>query len=96
MTSTKPESQEIVDRLRVRLTSGEGKTVFDSEDKIPDIGFPKEPLKFCPSCGGEVQAIIYMCKCCGERFMQQEDRKTGRKLVISLPADQNMTDNAIV
>ena len=90
------ESQEVVDRLRVQLVNGEGKKVFDSNDKIPDIGFPKEPLKFCPNCGGETQAIVYMCKCCGTRFLQQEDRKTGRKLIITLPTNENLVDRSIV
>ena len=47
---SKSESQEVVDRLRVQLVNGEGKKVYDSADKIPDIGFPREPLKFCPNC----------------------------------------------
>jgi hypothetical protein len=86
------DAGQVTDHLRVQLTNGQGKKIFDSDDKIPNIGFPKEPLKFCPNCGGETQPIIYMCKCCGERFMQQEDRKTGRKLVISLPAEKAPTD----
>ena len=93
---SKSEQQEVVDRLRVQLVNGEGKKVYDSADKIPDIGFPKEPLKFCPNCGGETMPVVYMCKCCGERFIQQEDRKTGRKLVISLPATEMPIDHSIV
>lgn len=94
--SAKTDSHEVVDKLRVQLTSGEGKKVFDSDDKIPNIGFPEEPLKFCPNCGGKTQPVVYMCKCCGERFIQQEDKKTGRKLVISLPANENPVDPSVV
>lgn len=94
--SARSDSKEIVDRLRVQLINGAGEKVFDSNDKIPRIGFPKEPLKFCPNCGGETQPIVYMCKCCGERFIQQEDLKTGRKLIITLPPNENPTDQSIV
>lgn len=86
--SDKNETQEVTDSLRVQLTDGKGKKVFDSEDNIPKIGFPTEPLKFCPNCGGKTMPIVYMCQGCGERFIQQEDKKTGRKLVITLPDEE--------
>ncbi len=85
------ESADVVDHLRIRLVDGKtGKVVFDSDDKIPNIGFPKEPLTNCFSCGGKLRPIIYQCICCGGRFIQQEDRKTGRKLVISLPSTEEV------
>lgn len=90
------QSAQMSDNLKVVLTDATGKKMFDSNDKIPDIGFPKTPLKFCPNCGGETIPVVYMCKCCGERFIQQEDRKTGRKLVISLPPDEKTVDKTIV
>ena len=85
------ESHEIVDSLRIRLTNEKGELVYDSAKDKPDIGFPTKPLKFCPGCGGDVQPVIYMCKCCGIRYVQSEDRKTGRLIVMTLPPNGEET-----
>ena len=82
------ESHEIVDNLRLRLTNGEGKLVYDSIKDKPAIGYPTDPLKFCPNCGGGIQPVIYMCKCCSTRFVQTEDLKTHRKIVMTLPLNE--------
>jgi hypothetical protein len=88
------ESGSAVDSLRVQLTNGEGKLVYDSNKDKPDIGYPTKPLKFCGQCGGELQPIIYMCKCCGERYVQSEDRKTGRIMLATLPKEPTINDPA--
>jgi hypothetical protein len=81
---------EIADSLKVVLTDGKGKKVYDSSDKIPDLGFPTKPLTFCPNCGGDTVPVVYMCKSCGIRYIQQEDKKTGRKLLVILGENEGM------
>jgi hypothetical protein len=84
-------SGEVADNLKIKLTKGDGRVVYDSErdNKKPEFGFPDKPLKFCPDCGGATQAIIYMCKCCGQRMLQQQDKKTGRIMVMTLPSTED-------
>lgn len=81
------ESHEATDSLKIKLTNGEGKLVYDSEKDKPNIGFPTKPLNFCGCCGGTLQPVVYMCKCCGERFVQSQDFKTGRIILMTLPPE---------
>ena len=80
------------ERLQVRLVSGEtGKVVYDSEKDKRVLGFPTKPLKYCGVCGSEVQPVIYMCPCCRTRYVQMEDKKTGRIVMTTLPPEADET-----
>ncbi len=83
---TSGENSQVVDSLRVQLVSGEtGKVVYDSNKAKPNIGYPNKPITRCFECGGELQPIIYLCKCCGQQFMQAYDFKEKRMLVYTVP-----------
>jgi hypothetical protein len=89
------ETNEVIDSLRVRLTNGEGKLVYDSakDNKKPKLMFPPDPLKFCPACGSKPVALVYFCEHCGNRYQQVYDATTKRVMVITLPdIDPAVTD----
>lgn len=90
MTQT-DESSEIVDHLRLRLVRA-GKVIYDSEKDEHKFSLPAKPLQFCPNCGGATQPVIYMCRSCGIRYVQTQDLKTGRIVVMTLPPDQDIPE----
>jgi len=73
----------LTDSLRIVL-SREGKIIYDSKQDTPELGFPTEPSKICFNCGGPLVPVVYLCTHCQQRFIQQEDKKTHRKVVIML------------
>lgn len=84
--SGQTKSSQFTDTLQLILMR-EGKVVFDSakeEKGKPKFEFSSEPMKFCPQCGGDTIAVIYMCKECGQRYVQQVEKNTKRKIVIAL------------
>ncbi len=79
-------SGQFVDTLRLILVR-EGKIIFDSEKEEnakPKFEFSDDPLKFCPRCGGATIPVIFMCKDCGQQYVQQIEKNTKRKIVIAL------------
>jgi hypothetical protein len=83
------ESTSLTEHLRLRLVNGEGKVVYDSQSDKPEMGYPDEPLEFCPKCGTKIQPVVYMCtkSTCGTRFVQTQDKKSGKLLLMTMPKD---------
>jgi len=74
-----PGTAEKAVAIRIR----DGKEIYNSE-KLSFGADDKQPMNFCVSCGGKTVPIIYVCKDCGKRFIQQFEAETGKTLIIVL------------
>ena len=83
------DNQTEVDVLRIQLTDGNDKLIYDSKKDTNKhvVGFPEKPFKYCGIDGGELQPIVYMCKTCGQRYIQTEDKTSKRIILMTLPEE---------